>query len=1095
MKLNYILSDTTKGATTATLKKLASLAENDVFGSYILLVPETKSIIIERELLAISKRKSFANVLVYSFVRLLDRLGGVPPEKTLNKQACLILLRKIIYENYDKLKCYKKTAKTAGFAEKIYDTIAQIKSSDISASELKNAMDSSNKSLKAKLEDVLLLQSEYEKALGEDYLDDLDKLSLLSNFANESDLIKQSNVFVVGFDNITFKMQKVLKDIAKNANEITFSSVYFGADRKDKYIQQNELFKKFARIADELKIPYNPEVHKTWLAGDFKNIGAGLFNPEKPKCKSLGNLKIFETTSKKQEIDFVASTILKQVELGKRYRDFGVLALDLENDKDLICDCFDVYKIPYFVNLPEDAKEHVLVRFIVSAFEMAITHGSQEKVLEFMANPLFAAKDYSLDYFYILESGANYSDFLNDIDDGFFKAHEKYFENLDTLSNRNEKSLEKLACDIAKLKSILIELLSMLENSNKVKNYNLAIKFLLEKFDADNRLKSLSENQRQSGFLVKSEVTLQMLGKLERFLVQLDSFLGEAEMPIKEFLSILKTGISATKVNVAPVLVDCVIIQSDTDGFYDIQDMFIVGATEGKFPAKIQDSGIMLDSELEETKLLTGKTIEPSTKDINRRENFRAYEALLEPKRNLYISYPLKSVGGKNEMPSRIVTNLVSIFGKEIVQKSYDRPYFVNFDVLEMQFVKLVNKFQNKLANLADLNKMYGRLVGHESLVLKNYLEGLEQSNHNFVEDSLGELYFKGNKTSVSQLQTYFDCPYKFFITYGLKLKENKLAKLKAPDIGTIIHRFAELFSKDISKFKSLGEAEFKNETYKLVKECLSENGIVEKNNKALSAILMEECTRLGKYILFEQENSGFKISKNEYVFDGKNAVGLETNLSKNIKIEGKIDRIDECGDYVRVVDYKTGKEISVDLDTIYTGTKIQLPSYFGAIQGSGKQLAGVFYLPVHSEYSSSEEKNDAKYKMSGFILDDISVTKNMDFRMGEDYLKSSLVPLWIKVDKKTGEISYNGRQTVYSKTEFENINNYVKKLCSIATEEILEGYIEPSPLSLSDGDDEISLCKYCPAAGFCGLENGKFPFGRSLSGKVDTTSFDLGEE
>ena len=33
-------------------------------------------------------------------------------------------------------------------------------------------------------------------------------------------------VYVIGFDNITFEMQSVLRDLAINAKEITFSSVY-----------------------------------------------------------------------------------------------------------------------------------------------------------------------------------------------------------------------------------------------------------------------------------------------------------------------------------------------------------------------------------------------------------------------------------------------------------------------------------------------------------------------------------------------------------------------------------------------------------------------------------------------------------------------------------------------------------------------------------------------------------------------------------------------------------------------------------------------------------------------------------------------------
>ena len=86
MKLNYILSDTIKGATTEALKTVISKAESDVFGSFVVIVPETKSIIIEKELLDLSKNGAFANIYVYSFVRLINRLGFVSADKIVSKE-------------------------------------------------------------------------------------------------------------------------------------------------------------------------------------------------------------------------------------------------------------------------------------------------------------------------------------------------------------------------------------------------------------------------------------------------------------------------------------------------------------------------------------------------------------------------------------------------------------------------------------------------------------------------------------------------------------------------------------------------------------------------------------------------------------------------------------------------------------------------------------------------------------------------------------------------------------------------------------------------------------------------------------------------
>ena len=192
MKINYLLSDTTKGATTVALKEVIQKAEKNPFEIFVVLVPETKSIIIERELLSLSKSGAFANIYVYSFVRLINRLGFVSRDKIVNKQTCVMLIKKIIFDNFDKLYCYKKTAKSVGFAEKIYDTIQQFKSSNISVSDLAEKIEQYSESLKVKLKDILLIYSEYERLLGEELFDDCDKLNLLGTFAKTSEFVKNA---------------------------------------------------------------------------------------------------------------------------------------------------------------------------------------------------------------------------------------------------------------------------------------------------------------------------------------------------------------------------------------------------------------------------------------------------------------------------------------------------------------------------------------------------------------------------------------------------------------------------------------------------------------------------------------------------------------------------------------------------------------------------------------------------------------------------------------------------------------------------------------------------------------------------------------
>ncbi len=1080
MKINYILSDTTKSATSAALQEVIKKAEAEPFADFVVIVPETKSIIIEKELLSLSKNHAFANIYIYSFVRLINRLGFVSPEKTMSKQICILLLRKIIYDNYENLKCYKKTAKSIGFAEKIYETISQFKSSGVSVDDLKLSMQTKSEALKAKLEDIVLLYEEYEKTLGDDLFDDLDKLALISKFAKTNEFIKKAEVFVVGFDNITYEMISVLKDIAVNTKAITFSCVYFPEKREDRHIQTNELYSKFKRIAEELKYPYNPVKFNSKYSGDFYNIQNYLFARKPKTVKPLGNVEVFEAQTRKQEIDALASKIVLEIEKGKKYRDIGVFACDLETNKELIKSVFEEYKIPCFVNESHDVSNHFFVKFIANAFDIVMHVCAAEKILAFIASPIWGNDDYLVMHKYFQETGVSYEAMLD-------------FEEVAIYSPEKNRLIEKI---INRLKEFYFEFKAKIQSCDKFEDYVLVVDYLLDKFDAKNKLKEIAGEERLNGNFVEAEVISQLPEKQERFNKASVSFMGRLKLSLEEFVQIYFTGFSSIKLNVSPVSIDSVIIQDNTDGFYNIKDLFIIGAEEGKFPVKIDDSGIILDREIEETISLIHKPVEPTVKEINKRENFRTYEAFLEPKEKLFVSYSLNAYDGKSAKPARAVLRLVNLFGKEILKKDYDKPEFVSFKNYSKKFASDINKFlTSDEGSQKELNKEYSRLAEKLGEKFKNALENMNFSKEEFVLKNANGLYFYGDKTSISQLEKYFDCPYLFFATYGLRLKENKNAKLSSLDVGTIIHRVAELFIYEVKSLENATEEEFNKKVNDLLNQAANEAKIVKQRNRAILGVILTECQRLCRHIFVEQTNSSFKHKISEWQFAGENAVKLTLDSGKVISIEGKIDRIDEYSNYIRIIDYKTGKTNS-EFSSIYYGTKIQLISYLSAVTNlNEKKVAGVFYLPVHSEYATSEKKLKNMYKMEGFLLNDIDVAVKMDATLSHENKESSFIPLTVKADGDADSNQHFAFSRASSKNltekEFENTKKYTEKLCTGAIEEILSGYIEPAPFAGSFADG-LARCEYCKLKGFCGLEKSKFKFGRVCASKVDIKSFDL---
>lgn len=1084
MKIDFILSETTNGATSATISEIIKKAESDIFSNVLVIVPEPKSIGIERELLDKSKSGAFANIFVYSFVRLLSRIGGISENEIVSKQTCVMFLRKIILDNINKLECYQKTAKTVGFAEKIYETIEQFKSSSLELEDVKKLANDSTGALKSKMQDIVFLYEQFEQALGETLFDDCDKLRRLGELAKNNNFIKNSDVYVVGFDNVTSDMIDVLKEFAIHSKSITFSSVYFNEKRKDKYIQDNELFYKFASVADKLKYPYVPKFVKSTYSGDFWNIQNYLYSTEKKKVLTDGAVKVFELDSKSKEIDFIANQILTEIKNGKRFKDISVIDAELDKDVELISRVFDSYDIPYFISRSYDVSSHFFVKFIKNSIETINSKFSVDKVLKWLANPLIANGGFSEFCNYVKEFGINYSGFFN-------FATEKQIDDAQNLSLVNEtvKFIKGFYDEFGGFSGI-----------KKISEFVKMTKKMAEFVSSETKLQEIAKNEKENGLEIEAEITNVIYEKFLKVNENLTKFLGDKQVLASEFLMIYLSGFAEEEVNLVPVSVDSVFVQKKADGLYKIKDLFIANAVEGSFPVKMADIGVLQDSELESSFEIVQKKIEPAIKDINKREKFLCFEMMLLPTEKLFVSYSTKSFGSANK-PANAVKRLLELFDIKPL-KTYASNEFVSKKMAEEQFAKHIGKFlTGDLISENEINEEYNILRNSFSAKFNDYISNICFGEKDFSITNAKEIYFVNNKTSVSQLERYFSCPYSFFAKYGLRLKENKDASLSSLDIGTIVHKFAELFTKNIKSFENLNQEEFDAKTKNILNKALNELDVNQAKNVAVLKFVSDEAIRLGRYLFMEQQQSSFKNDSklNEFEFFGNNAVRLQIDNNTVISIEGKIDRVDKFGDYIRIIDYKTG-ETDSNLNAIYFGKKIQLVSYLSACEKIGNsKVAGLFYFPIHSDFVKIQQKLRNNYKMQGFLLDNIDVIKYMDSGLSLDKNESDFVPLKIKNNKEvreTGEfqISYGRTKLFLSEKEFNNLKTYTENLCSEAVKEILDGNIEPSPISKLT-ERESGECAYCELAGFCGKEHAKFGFGRRCGGDVSSDSFDLEKE
>ena len=333
----------------------------------------------------------------------------------------------------------------------------------------------------------------------------------------------------------------------------------------------------------------------------------------------------------------------------------------------------------------------------------------------------------------------------------------------------------------------------------------------------------------------------------------------------------------------------------------------------------------------------------------------------------------------------------------------------------------------------------------------------------------------------MSQLESYFRCPYAHFLQYGLRLKKRDDGKLAGLDIGILVHAVMEEYFRAVrGKLRVSDAEELEAEARKAADKVFSDPQVDVFRTNASSAHLLErlraECLTAAKKLTENVLRGKFDPAYVEMDFGMRGAPPLTVSTSfGDVHLRGKIDRVDLYNGYVSVVDYKTGKE-SGSLDNVYFGKKIQLYVYLSAVSKNlGVKPAGAFYANIGSGFTAKGA--DYSYKGSALAEPEVAIAFDAGLAEGAgDTVKSDVVPVSLKREK-SGELTVKGG---LSAEQFAEVIDYVRKLIGGCLEEINAGYAEKRPLG--------SACKYCSFLGVCGgapegaereFVKGVLPYGR----------------
>jgi len=127
-----------------------------------IIVPDKLSLYMEKFIFEELKIECSFNIKVSTLNRFAKRNITIQKENQISKVGSIILIHKILNENIDKLQVLKSKAYSFTYAEEIYSTIAQLKSSKITYEEM-SKFSSLNAQLQDKIHDLALMYKLYEE--------------------------------------------------------------------------------------------------------------------------------------------------------------------------------------------------------------------------------------------------------------------------------------------------------------------------------------------------------------------------------------------------------------------------------------------------------------------------------------------------------------------------------------------------------------------------------------------------------------------------------------------------------------------------------------------------------------------------------------------------------------------------------------------------------------------------------------------------------------------------------------------------------------------------------------------------------------------
>ena len=394
MSLRLICGRTGTGKSEFCLEEIKNNLDGDK--KIYIITPEQYSFTEEKKLISKMENGSTMQVEVLTFARmayrLLNEVGGAT-KTNLSKAGKAMLIYDILEKNKKNLYFLGKSKQNV---ELIDTMLTELKKHKIHVQDLKDVkVKIENIYLQKKLEDIITIYEEYNKSIQGKYIEENDKLEILSSQLEKTNIFNDCIFYIDEFTGFTKQEYEIISKLIKIAYKVNITITTDNLDMGQNISQDLFYFNK--QTADKLLYlakSNNIECEKTVFLGNvyrFKNKELKHLEENIEKIpfeeykEDVKNISIVIAKNPYEEVENIAKEIIKLVKKeGYRYKDIIVISKELDKYSALSKAIFNLYEIPMFIDEKKSLNQNLFAKYILALLEVFSSNWSYEAVKQFM---------------------------------------------------------------------------------------------------------------------------------------------------------------------------------------------------------------------------------------------------------------------------------------------------------------------------------------------------------------------------------------------------------------------------------------------------------------------------------------------------------------------------------------------------------------------------------------------------------------------------------------------------------------------------------------------------------------------------------------